>query len=296
VRVFVVRDAAGNTSNPCDQMFGTFYTEQSTETEPNDDRASADVAATGVGVVHEYGEVEPLSDGAPIPTVQGGSDFYEVTVPAEGYVRAETLTAQGGQACETNALNTRLVIWTAGGGIVAQDDDSGPGLCSHALASMLPAGEYYVEVTSPVINGDFPLSYDLRLTVGNAPSAGVTESESNDTSGTANALGAFAGGGQAIEVNGRHGFTSDQDWFSFTLAGSTSVTIDPNDGSGSTCVGVPNLAFNVYQSDGSTKVGGGTAGTDCSSISLGTLSAGTYYVKVSDLFSNSIFGYHFKLH
>ncbi|MDP9181407.1 MAG: hypothetical protein M3P04_01360, partial [Actinomycetota bacterium] len=288
-RAVVVRDAAGNTSNPCGLASSISYTETSTETEPNNTAGTANLGATAVGVADQYGEVESYLS----------SDFYTVTVPALGSIRAETLAVPGGAQCKysvPSSLNSKVRIRTTAGVILATNDDGGPGPCSLTMASLLSAGTYVVEVTSSVdaVAGHFPLAYHLVLTVADAPS-GIMESEANNTLATADPLGSYTG--TPIDVNASFGTTTDQDVFSFDLGSTTTLTFDAMDGSGSgSCVGV-GIGLEVFDSVG-TLVGSASPPAEggCTTLSLSGLPADTYLVRTTDLLVPKTYGYHLRVH
>ncbi len=129
----------GNTT-PGDGCSAT-CTIESSETEPNNTTAQANDY-----VEPFYAQISPSGD----------VDVVKVTVPGP----SSTLTADtfdyGDGACYKQLLDSYIdIIGTDGSTVIASDDDSGSGLCAHAVASGLAAGTYYVRVKASSF-GDTP--------------------------------------------------------------------------------------------------------------------------------------------
>ncbi|MCB9649808.1 MAG: DVUA0089 family protein [Deltaproteobacteria bacterium] len=128
--------------------------QQVDESEPNDDAATAQVLTTsGAPVV---GMVSPAGD----------EDWYAVTVPAGGWIRA--WTDDGAGACPFDTYMT--LTSTDGVTRLAFDDDDGVGACSFLQpgaidpgAANLAAGTYFVRVRaySSSVTGTYVLHVEF---------------------------------------------------------------------------------------------------------------------------------------
>jgi cysteine-rich repeat protein len=117
------------------------------EAEPNDSAAAAEPFAAPFA-----GEVSPAGD----------VDFVSVTLGAAGDLTAE-ISDVGDGGCAARRLDSVVTILGPDGQeLLAEDDDSGPGLCSRARAAGLPAGSYFVRVSAFRAGDTFP--YRLSLT------------------------------------------------------------------------------------------------------------------------------------
>jgi len=126
---------------------------ESSEMEPNATPATATPRGTGSSF---YGRVSPSGD----------VDVIKVDVPGP----ASRLTADtfdyGDGACGSELLDSMIeIVGPDGATVLAKDDDSGDGLCAHAVASSLAQGTYFIRVTASP-QGDTPtFPYRLRTTV-----------------------------------------------------------------------------------------------------------------------------------
>lgn len=143
------------------------------ELEPNNDAGTALAVAGGSPIL---GSINPGDD----------TDWYQVVVPAGGYVRAFTDDGNGGCPFDTNLTLTS----TDGVTTLVFDDDDGVGNCSlieptrDAPARNMAAGTYYLSVGSYQANtGD----YTLTLEVG-APGCGNGVLETGEMCDDANVV------------------------------------------------------------------------------------------------------------
>lgn len=140
--------------------------QQVVEAEPNNDAGTAQVVLVSGG--SNTGDINPGDD----------EDWYAVTVPAGGWVRAETDDGAGGCPFDTNLTLTS----TDGVTQLVFDDDDGTGTCSlidpnrDAAARNLPAGTYYVSVGSYQANTG---TYVASLAFG-GPACGNTIPETGE--------------------------------------------------------------------------------------------------------------------
>jgi hypothetical protein len=291
-RALVDRDAAGNALT-CTSFIGLTYTEQSTETEPNGSTVDADSGSSGLGTFHQYGELGTSAD----------FDYYAVNVPAGTVITLETLEVPFGSTCASNLLDTRIDLLDGAGTQLGFDDDLGPGFCSKLSRVLTGAGNYFVRVrpsASAAPNLPYPLPYDLKITTQVAPATSTAaEVESNGTSGTANALGSVSTS-QWRDVTGAVTPQGDLDWFSFTLASTTTVVLETVDGATSNCLSNhEDTHLTVYASDGTTVLGTNDDSGDgfCSKLTMTNLAAGTYFVqlKASPLASPGDTTFDYKL-
>jgi hypothetical protein len=101
-------------------------------------------------------------------------DYFEITVPAGGSIRAEVVEG-GAETCESNEVDSTLTLFNGGGTVLAQDTDAGRGACSkidgtgtmpaNAGARALAAGKYYLRVSSPSNMSPGLFDYRLQVTV-----------------------------------------------------------------------------------------------------------------------------------
>jgi hypothetical protein len=180
-------------------------------------------------------------------------------------------------AVETNGASGDTEVWLYGPNssttLVAYNDD-GNGLFSRISLASLAAGTYYVKVQAYGNNSTIA-AYTLRAlwTDGTLPVA-----DGNDTPSSATAVA------NGATVNAAIAPVGDIDWFRFTVGGNgaTSVLIETNGSGGDT-------ELWLYGPNGSsTQVAYNDDGNGLfSRISLSSLAAGTYYVKVQAYGNNS---------
>ena len=279
------------------------------ETEQNNLKSSANVVQTGTkgftASVHPVGDVDVFE----IDVIQGGSQL-----------RAEISDGMG--SCPVGAM-TYMRVFEKNGALLAADKASGTASCSLLLPATNPAlqglavGQYFVQVENLSIVPIAAYVVDIKLTApscgdgilqfpageqcddgANLPTDGCSptcqleglfgnEVEPNNTSPTANALGAQNGFVAAIGVSG------DQDYFSFvvTVPGS-SVALTVDDGLGACPTGFDSKMY-LYNSANNELVSDDDNGpASCSAIlpsmypAVASLAVGTYYVKVEELNNN----------
>lgn len=142
---------------------------ESTETEPNNRRSSAD----SYNQKPWFGRISSDTD----------VDFYSVNVPqAPGSIVVHTLDL-GDDACAYNLMDTVVEIYDTnanGNALLASDDDSGVGKCSLAFVTGLEPGNYFVKVLGA--DGASPASfpYKLDIAVGACGDGELTLSEECD--------------------------------------------------------------------------------------------------------------------
>jgi cysteine-rich repeat protein len=299
--------SAGTGGAPFMPPLGT--AEYPAEKEQNNIKSSANVLQ--VGTKGFTASLYPIGD----------VDVFEADVTMGGsQLRAEITDGMGG--CPAGAT-TYMRIFDKNGMLLASDKNSGAGSCSLLLPAMnsalqgLPVGQYFVQVENLTIT---PLPFyivDIKLT---APSCGDAivqfpageqcddganaagdgcsptcqlegtygnEVEPNNTTATANPIGANQGMVAAIGVNG------DQDFFSFavTVPGS-SVALTIDDGLGKCPQGFDSKMY-LLDSAGNEIVNDDESGdASCSAIlpamypQAASLAVGTYYVKVEEFGNN----------
>ena len=271
-------DAAGNTSG-CSG--GPTYLEGSpqTELEPNDSTLQAN-RFHGI-----TGGIQGVADA-------GGPDLYQVTVPAGGFIRAETKD-QGFGDCLSPG--TMLTLLAPNGNAMVADDDGGVGECSlidgtpaggtHSAARNLAGGTYYLKVEKEA--GAGPVAYELRKHVG--LTSATAEVEPNGTVADAHARATanpslLITGNKTIE--GSITPLGDRDFFKMDLSSPQVVHLETFDATGVDCpsAGTNLLLFdsNGIQIAGMDTLHIKTAGIrNCSAVTR-EFPAGVTFVAVED--------------
>jgi len=91
-------------------------------------------------------------------------DFYRVSLTAASSTLVVDTLDLGDGACALNAMDTLVDILdtnTNGNALLSSDDNGGEGKCSHAIATGLPSGTYYVRVQAAA--GAQPATFPYRL-------------------------------------------------------------------------------------------------------------------------------------
>jgi cysteine-rich repeat protein len=136
--------------NPGDGCSAT-CTIESDETEPNDT-----VAQANSYVDQFHAQIKPSGD----------VDVVKVTLPSSGSALTADTFDYGDGACYKQLLDSAIdIIGTDGTTVIASDDDSGSGLCAHAVASGLAAGTYYVRVKASPFADTPTFPYVLNVAV-----------------------------------------------------------------------------------------------------------------------------------
>jgi hypothetical protein len=216
----------------------------------------------------------------------GQRDRWTIDVPAGASLHVDTIGADTSCA----ALDTWLYVYdTDGTTLIGNNDDVVPGLthCSLVEVTDLAGGTYVIEVGEFADNDTG--AYTLNVSIVES------ESESNDTFGTADAAfpdTTFA----ALDPAG------DEDWFSVTLALGATITVETVDGTTNTCAasvatGVGDTVVSLIAPDGVTVVDSDDdAGVGACSLLTATVgAAGTYFVRVADFGDNDSYTYGLKV-
>jgi len=262
---------SGSPDTPCTGPFSYQALNPSNETEPNDTTGQADAAAAAITAdARVVGSISAASD----------VDLYKVTVASPTTVRIELFDSS---AADCTAIAPQLALLDATASVLYDDiDASGIGNCG-ALVRNLPAGTYYARVKGSFSVATYVLEFDFQNDNG-------SETEANDTVGTASPFGA-AGGFRT----GDHNVGSDIDFYAVTLTRTASIRAETLEApGGETCEsqGV-DTELRLLRRDGST-----VAATDnddgrgfCSLIDgtgatprdsgAASLPAGTYYLRAA---------------
>jgi hypothetical protein len=236
-----------------------------TETEPNDDMAGADVVAA------------PDIIAAAMDTA-GDYDWYAVAITGRAILTAETFAMPGADLIDT-------VLWiydTDGTSVLATNDDKGTDYYSLAIADLPDAGTYFVVVGSfaDADVGEYLLDINVALVTG--------ESEPNDAYGQAQSVS------PPISVLGAINPGGDQDWFAVTLSADDTIRAETMVSPGYT--GMDTILY-LYDTDGSTVLtSDDDGGSGTFSLYEHTVSAaGTYYVVVTGYSSSTVGNYMLQL-
>ncbi|MBK6514128.1 MAG: DUF4215 domain-containing protein [Polyangiaceae bacterium] len=302
-------DDSNTTAGDC--CSATCTVEAGCETEPNNtDLTADDFAAHQVGGVVN-GFVDPSGD----------ANWYSFTLSGAGTISAETLDGILGTTCASNDVDSRIRIFSDADLVtpVATDDDSGAGFCSLATTGLLAAGTYYIVVDAstfdPTLTFDYALTITENLAIcgdggidpgeqcddGNLVNGdgcsstcqsecpGLVESEVNDTFDVAD--GPMANNVQncgAITPNG------DDDFWSFTIGLTSTVTFETFDASGNQgCPDANDTHIFLFGTDGVTQISSNDdlgAGDRCSRIVRTNMPAGTYFLRVIEFEDNGPIG------
>jgi hypothetical protein len=140
-----------------------FPTGNGSEVEPNDTYPTAN--ANPGRTTHIFGGHQVTTD----------TDYYAITVPAGGSIRAETIEGDTSETCESNGIDSTLTLYGPTGALVTSDGDTGRGFCSlldgtgttpvSTLAHNLAAGTYYIAITSYSTTVSAGNQFNYRLVV-----------------------------------------------------------------------------------------------------------------------------------
>ena len=107
--------------------------------------------------------------------VENDLDYFAITVPAGGSVRAEVIEG-GAETCESLGVDSYLTLFNSAGVSLVTDNDDGRGYCSQidgtgasgfkdSGAHNLAAGTYYLQVAKFVSGAGAVFDYRLQVTV-----------------------------------------------------------------------------------------------------------------------------------
>jgi cysteine-rich repeat protein len=259
---------------------------ESSETEPNDSSTTANT-----WTMDWTASIATTSD----------VDYVKINVTEVPSALTATLTDLGDGSCASQTVDSYLEVFDSNGTtLLAEDDDSGEGLCSHVVAGIKQAGTYYVK-TSTVGNAGFPYHLalnvtkdvcgdgfkspneecdDMNLSPGDGCSPTCTfefkEMESNNTTTTANPYSApFLA--QIAPVG-------DQDVVSVTIVNpnSTLVAQTKDIGNGACSANLLDTVIEIIdKNQSSVLITDDDSGAGyCSFAKLTGLAPGTYFVRV----------------
>jgi hypothetical protein len=176
----------------------------------------ADGTLVAIGAIHT-----PFYDpfGAPFFTPITDNDWFSFTLPEACTVRAETIAPAG-----DGRTDTEIELYDgcpdAGGNSIAFDDDSGALAWASRVDVALPAGTYWVRVSESAVFGPgLPYVYGLNVRCVPPPQ---DDQEPNDDPCAPFDLGALAG---MVTLDGAVFPASDQDYFGFSIAGDSIVSV-----------------------------------------------------------------------
>ena len=159
-----VEEFGNNSTIPAYRLQASVISAATTEVEPNDNQAQANVLS-GLDCV-AAGNYSAVSS----------ADWYAITVPAGNSVRAELIEGNTAiETCESNGVDSQITLFNAVGAQLVADDDTGRGFCSlidgtgsaplNAAAHNLASGTYFIRVqASPLANGA-AAQFDYKLVV-----------------------------------------------------------------------------------------------------------------------------------
>lgn len=138
---------------------------ESTESEPNDDVASADAFEAP-----HYAEIKPAGD----------ADVLRIDVPeGPAQVAINTLNFADG-ACSRNLMDSYLELLDESGETIASDDDGGDGFCARLVTGALASGSYFVRVTASSAGSTPEFPYWLAVSVDACGNGTLVETEECD--------------------------------------------------------------------------------------------------------------------
>jgi hypothetical protein len=281
-------DVAGTALNP-----GTYYVKvNGFEGDDPLDRYFLDVTAVAIPKPDAFeSDNAPATAKAIVPNaaaqsrsihVDGDVDWAKFTLAKASNVTIET-NGPGGDDYDTELRLYKADTTTA----IAYDDDDGNLLYSKIgltdLPSGLPAGTYYIQVNNYRQDPKVIPAYTLKLTAVTLPVADAMESD--NTAATA----------KTIATNGtaqQHTFstTGDVDWVKFTLTAARKVTVETAGAAGGDTQIRLYRASNTGTSMAFDDNDGMGNYSKLTPADTGTLAAGTYFVKVTNLLANPLVG------
>jgi len=251
------------------------------ETESNNTTATANAVSSAASVptnLYQIGISGTILNGS-------DSDYFNIGTLQVGDVL--TLTQSGSPSGRGTNGDTLVELYRAGGGgIIASDDDNGPGL--DALVNrftITTADTYYVRAYRASATGSYQLAVYLENT-GTAPTTGGTftaEVEPNDSTGAANnASGAWRLVNYEFSVNGTI-TAADTDIYSYQFTAGDVVTLFADSISAlSPQSALLNSAGTAIATENGTSTTGGSGGTS-GIYGYVIPTTGTYYHRVQPL-------------
>jgi hypothetical protein len=210
-------------------------------------------------------------------------DYYQVTIPAGGRVlRLQTFDSSGTTCASVDPYTD---VYDTDGFWVGGDDDSGPAYCSD-VSLTLAAGTYFVETGWAGWDPAPPWAYVLTLTT-SAIAVGSSETESNDTIGTANGpYTADAHVSAAISPAG------DVDYYAVENTSASPVTVNLATSTGAGVCTTIDTYLRVLSGGGTQLATNDDSGIDaCSFLSYVIPASTTVYVEITDTWAGVI-GYY----
>ncbi len=161
-----VEETGNNATIAAYRLHTTVISAVTTESEPNDIQAQANVLSG----------LERVAVGN--HSVSTDADWYAITVPAGNSVRAELIEGNiAAETCESNGVDSQITLFNPAGAQLVADDDEGRGFCSmidgtgsaplDAAAHNLAAGTYYlrVQASSSAVGAAAQFDYKLVVTI-----------------------------------------------------------------------------------------------------------------------------------
>ena len=249
-----------------------------TETEPNDDTATANLStlvAPGVVTID-----------AAIP-VGGDEDFFSFDIP--GTIPMDVRLQTYGTLGDVNScpnIDTAMHLLDAGGNQLAFNDDGGAGFCSLITTTLAP-GQYFVRIRGFNANTVVP-QYFLDIDAMFPPP--VAETEPNDDIAAAAVVGPILPGYGQVTVQAAISPATDHDFFEIVVpAGGGDLTASTHSDrldSANACGFDTRMWLRDAagaQVDFNDDGGPGL----CSLLNGVSLAAGTYYIEIDEFNNNS---------
>jgi hypothetical protein len=115
-----VEERGNNATITAYQLQVAFQSDGGMETEPNETSAQASVNLLSSNEKFVLGDHMNIGD----------VDVYSITVPPQAHVRAEIIEGSTAETCESSGIDARITLLDDTGAVLAEDNDSGRGLCS----------------------------------------------------------------------------------------------------------------------------------------------------------------------
>jgi IPT/TIG domain-containing protein/pre-peptidase len=194
------------------------------------------------------------------------SDYFSFSHPVAGPFHVYTSTPDGG--------DPRLELFQGDGvTLVDADDDDGVAAASHIGIASLPAGDYFVRVSTFTVGDRFPYVLSLRCP------ANPVEIEPNDSPATATITSC-----DATAISGDIGRPGDVDYWSFSVPLASNVVV--------TSLPAPEGAdqiLTIYDESGAFVTSAVDGGNELGATLSATLTPGMYFVS----FASATIGLHY---